>query len=537
MALGLLQYMVRADVEADTICYSAAISACEKCGGWQKVLELLNTMEQVEVQMDAISYAAAIGACESSGRLTCGLELLEQSRQKGTTHTLSSPVWALARLAVRSPALIHAALVEATSQLSASRHPPGELSILAWAVGMLGIDDLELSGALAQQASAQIHQFKLQDLLLFAWGTASSTSHYELSYQIQEELACRLQSFQVNLGKEASWNDIAAVSLGVLWSYNAVKLLRRDFVSSARGALVQVGEALDSTTSYAVPTAKVEHQLQNRILKCCVEPIVVLELPDRLVVAKPPAWEVCDRHLELQIASFVRARSAFSWAILQDSHHHFGFLHRLDVPSSGFIVVAKTYQANYDLRVQLAVGEMARDYIALCHGRVPPLLCEIKTRVHWGDELPTNTGVLGRPSNTRLKVIAQVSRKDKAFSLVAIRIATGRRHQIRSHSLYVGHPTVCDGKYTAHATFQSDVGWCTQNFLHRYRVAFKDSVGCIHEVIQAVPTDLTSVLEQLSGINIESERTVHSLLCGLGPADWNDYASLTREGMNKHGFM
>ena len=61
-------------------------------------------------------------------------------------------------------------------------------------------------------------------------------------------------------------------------------------------------------------------------------------------------------------------QSLGQWAIALDSEHAFGFLHRIDVPSSGLVLVAKTYKAYYDLQLQLNVGKLSRDYVVLCHG-------------------------------------------------------------------------------------------------------------------------------------------------------------------------
>ncbi|CAE7904851.1 unnamed protein product, partial [Symbiodinium necroappetens] len=57
--------------------------------------------------------------------------------------------------------------------------------------------------------------------------------------------------------------------------------------------------------------------------------------------------------------------------IFEDPGHYHGFLHRLDVPSSGLILVATSYEAYYDLQVQLHSGQVQRDYTVLHHGRLP----------------------------------------------------------------------------------------------------------------------------------------------------------------------
>ena len=102
--------------------------------------------------------------------------------------------------------------------------------------------------------------------------------------------------------------------------------------------------------------------------------LTLVDLPDRSVLFKPPGWEVYGGHVESQLSDFVKA-SFGNAPIFYDVQHNFGFLHRLDVPSSGLILVAKTYEAFYDMQVQLHAGEMHRDYTVLCHGRLPARWC------------------------------------------------------------------------------------------------------------------------------------------------------------------
>ncbi|CAE8701326.1 unnamed protein product, partial [Polarella glacialis] len=101
----------------------------------------------------------------------------------------------------------------------------------------------------------------------------------------------------------------------------------------------------------------------------------------------------------------------------------------------------------------------------------------------------------GRASETWLRVLAHLlGPGGAALSLVGIRIATGRRHQIRIHSAHVGHPTVCDGRYTATSTFLQDRQWCNHTFLHRYRLAFLDDSGARCEAVAHLPGPLQDAL-------------------------------------------
>merc|ERR1712032_1352310 len=119
-----------------------------------------------------------------------------------------------------------------------------------------------------------------------------------------------------------------------------------------------------------------------------------------------------------QLLSFSRALSASRWSLLRNTEHRHGFLHRLDVPCSGLILVAKTYEAYYDLRVQLAAGGISREYVVLCHGWVPPPLQVITARVCTREALPTSAGQQGKPSRTQLKLSAHLTYQQIVVSLV-----------------------------------------------------------------------------------------------------------------------
>lgn len=265
-------------------------------------------------------------------------------------------------------------------------------------------------------------------------------------------------------------------------------------------------------------------------LRAAGVPHVELDLLDRLVILKPPGWEVdttdvgSARHLSQFLQSVLARPIAF------DATHSYGFLHRLDTPSSGLILTAKTYEAFYDLKHQLSIGDLVRDYVVLCRGFIDPQRREIDARVyHWRHEgnLPSTVSRKGKPSRTCLKVLGHCSRQGEDFSLVAIRIRTGRRHQIRAHTSYIGHPTVCDGKYTDGATFLRDKEWCERNFLHRYRLAFQDRDGDIEEAMAALPGDLVQALRCLSPSTSQSSDVLDEWIAGRALRDWAEYAVLS----------
>ena len=103
----------------------------------------------------------------------------------------------------------------------------------------------------------------------------------------------------------------------------------------------------------------------------------------------------------------------------------------------------------------MSAGDVAREYVVSCSGSVRPGRSKVQGRVRWGATSATVAGRCGRASCTLLKLRAQVSCGCAALSCIAIRILTGRRHQIRSHALHLGHPIACDDSYTVSAILLS----------------------------------------------------------------------------------
>lgn len=181
---------------------------------------------------------------------------------------------------------------------------------------------------------------------------------------------------------------------------------------------------------------------------------------------KPPGWQACVLsalsaaeaiHLEVEVDESGDAsglplsqyvQKLCNKPIHYDESHQRGFLHRLDVPSSGMILVASTFSAYYDLQFQLSAGMLIRDYAVQSHGWCSDREM-IRASVVWADtgsqkDSPSRV-IAGENSQTHLKVLLHSIHMGRALSFMAIRIGTGRKHQIRVHTAHVGHATVSDG--------------------------------------------------------------------------------------------
>ena len=149
-----------------------------------------------------------------------------------------------------------------------------------------------------------------------------------------------------------------------------------------------------------------------------------------------------------------------------------GVVHRLDKDTSGLLLVALDEPTRLRMSEAFARREVHKEYLALVQG-VPPQTgtcreplgrhptAKVKMAV-----VPENRG--GKTAHSDWRVLWSSPRKD--FSLVAVRIHTGRTHQIRVHMASIQHPVAGDPVYGPHNCITSLHGQClhakTLGFIH-----------------------------------------------------------------------
>lgn len=125
-----------------------------------------------------------------------------------------------------------------------------------------------------------------------------------------------------------------------------------------------------------------------------------------------------------------------------------GIVHRLDKDTSGVIITAKNRNAEEWLQKQFKDRKLGKIYIAIVTGAPPKANGEIKTQIIRDPKdrkrfrAVTNTGS-GKFAHTLYKHIASYG----TYSLVALKLKTGRTHQIRVHLKYLGCPILGDPLY------------------------------------------------------------------------------------------
>jgi len=433
---------------------------------------------------------------------------------------LSNLAWAFAAMGEFDSDLFHSVAQEALVKLRG--FSPRNLANLAWAFATVSASDHDLLGALMTEVVGDLESFTPQGLSNVMWASACAASAPRGALRAAaQEFATRLRRLEPRGHSSAELGELAKATSGAVWAMGLVGLPCEALRSCATTALARIGRALDEPTGSTDPPPLALQPGSGVPFRG--EPCIVLGLHDRLVVHKPSDWEVLDAaqvHSGMSLTSYLRSvLPERRLPILGDARRHYGFMHRLDVPNSGLILVAATYEAYYDLELQLNSGDMAREYLALCHGWMPPQRHEISAPVSWvggpGDRRPTAVHPWrGKPSRTRLKVMAlALAPGGVACGLLAVRIVTGRRHQIRAHAAYCGQAMVGDAKYASSASASADALWCPNGgFLHRHRLAFYDGKGERRSVSAPLPGKLAGALRQVAPRDGPSGRALERCL-------------------------
>ena len=165
-----------------------------------------------------------------------------------------------------------------------------------------------------------------------------------------------------------------------------------------------------------------------------------------------------------------------------------GIVHRLDKDTSGLMIAAKNQDAHNRLSLQIKDREVEKGYLALVEGFPAPESGTIDAPIGRDSRRRTRMAVTaeGRESRTGYRLLERAG----AFSLLELRLLTGRTHQARVHLAWLGHPLLGDAVYGRKSPL------LPRHFLHAHFLAFSHPLtGVPLRLHSTLPADLEAALE------------------------------------------
>ncbi len=218
---------------------------------------------------------------------------------------------------------------------------------------------------------------------------------------------------------------------------------------------------------------------------------IVYEDQDLIVADKPPFMVVHP------------TKSHFDGTLANAITYHIGrigedcrirFVNRLDMNTSGLVVIAKNSYAHHKLSLDMGQDRVHKEYLAIVEGIISqdsgtldfPIYRETE------DSISRVVDPRGQRSITHYRVLQRLD----GASLVNLRLETGRTHQIRVHLSHIGHPIMGDDLYG-----RPDSSLVDRQALHAYKLIFdQPRLGDRIELKSSLPKDMVGLLEKLGGI-------------------------------------
>lgn len=189
------------------------------------------------------------------------------------------------------------------------------------------------------------------------------------------------------------------------------------------------------------------------------------------------------------------ANGLMKYMIDTDQTFKIRFVNRLDMDTTGLLIIAKNSHSQDNLTRQMKADITEKRYIALVNGIVPEDEFVIDLPIGRPDPERVERGVMlegGYPSVTHVKVLKRFT-KGSGYSMVELRLETGRTHQIRVHMSHLGFPLVGDELYGG---FNPEL--LNRQALHAYKLSFNHPVTRERLNIEApLPDDIAELIKKL----------------------------------------
>jgi 23S rRNA pseudouridine1911/1915/1917 synthase len=235
---------------------------------------------------------------------------------------------------------------------------------------------------------------------------------------------------------------------------------------------------------------------EPRVVPVLVPGFTIVHDDDDIVVIDKPVGLVAHPSAGWQGPTVLGALAAAGYRIATSgAEERAGIVHRLDVGTSGLMVVSKSERAYTELKRMFHDREVTKIYHTVVQGHPDPSSGTIDAPVgkHPGPLWKFAVTSEGKHAITHYDTLEAM----RAASLLEVRLETGRTHQIRVHMAAQRHPCVGDQLYGADPVLTERVGLSRQ-WLHAVRLGFRHpGTGDYVEFETPYPTDLQHALDVL----------------------------------------
>ena len=173
-----------------------------------------------------------------------------------------------------------------------------------------------------------------------------------------------------------------------------------------------------------------------------------------------------------------------------------GIVHRLDKDTSGLLIIAKNDKAHIQVSEQIKNREVKKTYIALVRGTIAEDEATINMPIGRSTKDRKKMAVTknGKEAVTHFKVLNRYATNKGSYTLLEIKIDTGRTHQIRVHMAEIGHPVIGDSVYSNGKNEFGVEGQC----LHAKRLEFVHPITGKEMKLEApLPKYFQNIIAQL----------------------------------------
>ncbi len=286
---------------------------------------------------------------------------------------------------------------------------------------------------------------------------------------------------------EENQNDFPSISRSKIQNLIKNNKVLLNSKISTKNTKVKTGDTIE---------IEIEAEERPEILAEDIDLDIVYEDEDVLVVNKPRGMVVhpaVGNYTGTMLNGIMYHLKESDYFKLDDSNIRPGIVHRIDKDTTGLLMVAKNEYAHAFLSQQLKERTVNRRYVALVHGGFKDDAGIIDAPIGRDkrDRLKMAVDMRGKNAVTNYKVIERYGK----YSLLELKLETGRTHQIRVHMKHIKHPVVGDDLYGSKTCKYRGMG----QLLHAKTLGFiHPSTKEYMEFISELPEDFVNVLSTVA---------------------------------------